>query len=89
MSDKKLTDLPLGSDDTAENELWNVLGEIEAEEPSAGLRAGFYRKLEQASRPTPIARLRDLLGFSGNGGWITATACLLVGLGSGQLLGNT
>ena len=89
MSDKKTTDLPLGSDDDAENELWKLLGNIEAEEPSAHLRQGFYRKLERASRPTPMARLRDLLGFSGNIGWITATACLLVGLGSGQLLGNT
>ena len=86
MSDKKLSDLPLDSEHAAENKLWNALGQIEMDEPSANLRRGFYQKLEQASQPTPMTKLRDLLGFSGNNGWITATACLLVGIGAGQLL---
>jgi hypothetical protein len=86
-SDKKLSDLPLGSDDEAENRLWDALATVDSEEPSANLRKGFYERLEQASRPTALAKLRDLLGFSGNTGWITATACLLVGIGAGQILG--
>lgn len=88
MSEKKLSNLPLGSDDHAENELWNALREIEAEEPSARLRQDFYRSLEQASRPAPMARLSGLLGLSSNVGWLTAAACVLLGLGSGQLLSN-
>jgi len=86
MSDKKTSDLPLGSEDAAENELWNALGSIEPAEPSATLRQDFYQELERASRPTPMAKLRDLLGFSGNAGWLTATACVLLGIGAGQLL---
>ena len=86
MSDKKTSDLPLGSEDTAENELWNALGSIEPAEPPATLRQGFYQELERASRPTSMAKLRDLLGFSGNAGWLTATACVLLGIGAGQLL---
>ncbi len=88
MSDKRFPDLLLDSDDSAVNELWKTLGEAEHEEPSARLRQAFYQKLEQASRPTPATKLRNLLGFSGNAGWITATACLLAGLGAGQLLGG-
>ena len=91
MSDDKLSDenthgIPLDSDDAAEIELWDALGTIEAQEPSAQLRQGFYQKLEDASRPTTMARLRDLLGFSGNMGWLTAALCVLVGLGTGQML---
>ncbi|MGI9201465.1 MAG: hypothetical protein ACR2QL_10420 [Woeseiaceae bacterium] len=89
MSDKKVSDLPLGSEDPSENRLWDALATIESEEPSADLRKGFYEKLEQASRPTATDKLRSLLGFSGNAGWITATACLLVGIGTGQMLGTT
>ena len=91
MSDDKLSDentngIPLDSDDAAEIELWEALGTIEVKEPSAQLRQGFYQKLEDASRPTTMARLRDLLGFSGNMGWLTAAVCVLVGLGTGQML---
>jgi len=86
MSDKKSSDLPLGSEDAAENELWDTLGSIESTEPSTALRQGFYQKLEQASRPTLMEKLRALLGFSGNAGWLTATACVLLGIGAGQLL---
>ena len=93
MSDDKLSDentngISLDSDDAAEIELWDALGTIEAQEPSAQLRQGFYQKLEDASQPTTMARLRDLLGFSGNMGWLTAAACLLVGLGTGQLVSS-
>jgi hypothetical protein len=88
-SDYKTSDLPLGSDDAGENKLWDALAAIETEEPSANLRQGFYQKLEQANRPTLLSKLRDLLGFSGNAGWITATACLIAGIGAGQMLGAT
>jgi len=87
MSDKRISDLPLGSDEAAENRLWDALAEVDHMEPSPNLRRGFYEKLEQASRPTLMSKLRDLLGFSGNAGWITATACVLVGIGAGQLIG--
>jgi hypothetical protein len=86
-SDKKISDLPLGSDNEAEQQLWDALATIDAAEPTANLRKGFYEKLEQASRPTWLSNLRGALGFSGNTGWITATACLLVGIGAGQMLG--
>lgn len=94
MSDDKLSDgnthgLPLDTDDAAEIELWDALGEIEASEPSAQLRQGFYAKLERASRPTPMTRIREFFGFSGNMGWLTAAACVLVGLGTGMLLGES
>ena len=88
-SDKRTSDLPLGSDDAAENKLWDALATMETEEPSSNLRQGFYQKLEQASRPTLVSKLRDLLGFSGNTGWITATACLIAGIGAGQMLATT
>lgn len=89
MPDRKSNGVPLDADCTAERELWDALGEIEPAEPSPALRQGFYRKLEQASRPSLFTRLRDVLGFSGNMGWATAAACLLVGIGTGQLLGET
>lgn len=88
MSDKRLPDLPLGSDDPAENELWKVLGDVEHDEPPARLRQGFYKKLERANQPNPAMKLQDLLGLRGNAGWLTAAACLLVGLGAGQQLGD-
>jgi len=86
MSEKKSSKLSFDAENPAETELWNSLGDFPAEEPSAQFRQTFYRKLEQASRPTFSAKLRDWLGFSGNTGWITATACVLVGLGTGALL---
>jgi hypothetical protein len=86
MSDKKSGKLPFEGDNAAEDALWNGLGELPDEEPSPRLRQNFYRELEKASRPTLSERLRGFLGFSGNAGWLTATACVLVGLGAGQLL---
>lgn len=86
MSENKPSNLPFSSEDVAENELWKSLGTLPAEEPSTRLRQEFYRKLELVSQPTVVARLRGLLGFSGNVGWITAAACVLLGLGVGQFL---
>ncbi len=88
MSDKKSSNLPFDGENAAETQMWNALGDMPDHEPSPRLRQGFYRKLEKASRPTIAERLRDWLGFSGNTGWLTAAACVLVGLGAGQLLGE-
>lgn len=93
MSEQRKTTLPFAADDATEKRLWDALGEIPAAEPSANLRRNFYARLEQEARPTFPARLRQLLGFGSNAGWITATACLLIGLVTGQVLetgsGNT
>lgn len=89
MSENNQSDNKISDDNIAEEELWSALAEIESEEPSANLRQSFYQKLEQARRPTLASKLRDLLGFSGNAGWITATACLVAGIGAGQMLGAT
>jgi hypothetical protein len=74
--------------EASERALWQALGEVEPEEPSPRLRQGFYRRLETAGRRTPLERLREALGFRGNTGWLTAAACLLVGVATGQLAGN-
>lgn len=87
MSDKKNAKLPFESDDPAEQRLWAALKELPQESPSANLRRDFYRELERASSRTWTGRLRDWLGFSGNAGWVTAAACLLLGIGMGQLDG--
>lgn len=71
--------------DASERALWEALGEVRPEEPSPRLRQGFYRRLERAQHRTPLERLRAVLGLSGNIGWLTAAACLLAGLGIGQL----
>ena len=89
MSEKTPTGLPLESDDPGEHELWNELGNFEPENPSPRLRQSFYRKLEQVGRPALLERLRGLFGFSGNAGWITAAACLLIGIGAGRFTGES
>lgn len=84
MAEKETSGVPLNADDADENALWEALGETELAEPSAELRQGFYRSLERASHPTAFGRLRHALGFRDNAGWLTAAACLLVGVGIGQ-----
>jgi HEAT repeat protein len=86
MSDKKNSRFPFEGDNKSEDALWDTLGELADAEPSPQLRQNFYRELEKASRPRLSERLRDLLGFSGNAGWITVAASVLVGLAAGQLL---
>ena len=61
MSDKHPSELPLGSEDAAENELWNSLGQLELAEPSANLRRNFYRELEYASRRQCLRRFETCL----------------------------
>ena len=88
MTESNFPDLPEGIDSTRENELWNVLGEVEHEQPSARMRQEFYENLEQASQSGMVSKLRNFLGFSGNTGWLTAAACMLVGVGAGQMVGS-
>jgi hypothetical protein len=86
MSDKKHTKLPFDGESKTEAALWDALGELPDAEPSPGLRQNFYHELEKASRPRFQDRVRDLLGFSSNAGWLTVAASVLVGLGAGALL---
>ena len=88
MSDKKISGLPLDSDTAAEEKLWKVLGDLKHEQPSSDLRPEFYRKLADASKPTLAKQLSQWLGLSGNSGWLTAAACLVVGVGAGQFLNS-
>jgi HEAT repeat protein len=88
MADKKVSNLPLEFDDESGRELWDALGEIDREQPSSRLRRSFHEKLEHASRGSWLDRLRASLGLRSNAGWLTATACVLVGLGVGHLSSN-
>ena len=85
MADKKISNLPLEFDDEAGRDLWDALGEIDREQPSSNLRRSFHEKLEHASRGSWLDKLRATLGLRSNTGWLTATACVLVGLGIGHL----
>jgi hypothetical protein len=88
MSEKNTSDLQLGSGDAAEEALWETLAAVEREEPSGQLRQNFYRELARATEPGLLEKIRNMLGFSGNAGWLTATACALLGLAAGQLIGG-
>jgi hypothetical protein len=88
MADKKISDLPLEFDDESGRELWDALGEIDREQPSSSVRRSFHEKLEHASQGSWLDRLRASLGLRSNVGWLTATACVLVGLGVGHLGSN-
>ena len=88
MADRNRSGVPDTFEDAAERALWRALGEIEPEEPSPRLRRAFYRRLEREGRRTTLEKVRDALGFHGNRGWLSAAACLLVGLGIGQLAAN-
>ena len=85
MSDRQRNDLPFDSEDPSEQALWNALENLPRDEPMPGMRRDFYRQLEQASIDSPAARVRQWLGFSGNGGWVTAAVCVIVGVTIGQL----
>jgi len=85
MSDRKKTSLPFESSEIAEQKLWQALSDLPRAEPPANLRKNFYTKLETAASRNWSARIRAWLGLSNNAGWITATACLLIGFGAAQL----
>ena len=78
MSDKNRGQGVFDGDDPAERALWDALGDMPQVEPPASVRRDFHNRLEQASRKNVFQRLQELLGFSSNAGWITATACVLL-----------
>jgi hypothetical protein len=86
MPDRNHPSLPFDSEDAQEQELWQRMQDLPAVEPPEHLRRRFYEELETASAPTLGQRLRDWLGLSGNTGWITATACAVLGFGLAQTL---
>lgn len=85
MSDRKNPSLPFESSDDAEQQLWQELGNLPMAEPPADMRRSFYNELERAGSLTWGGRIRSWLGLSNNAGWVTATACLLIGFGAAQL----
>ena len=86
MSDRKSFNLPFDSDDPAEQKLWAALEEIPREEPSSDMRRSFYRELDRANETSWTSRLQGWLGINSSAGWLTAAACVLVGIGMGQAL---
>ena len=86
MSEDKTPNSLFDSDDAAEQKLWAALGDIPRQTPSQDMRRNFYLELERTSNAGFAERLRGWLGMSNNVGWITATACVLLGLGVGQSL---
>lgn len=85
MPDKKTTSVPFESSDAGEQRLWAALDDLPRGEPSPAMRRSFYRRLEQASSRRWGERLREWLGMRNNAGWVTATACVLIGFGAAQL----
>lgn len=88
MPDKKISSVPFESSDSTEQRLWTALGDLPRDEPSADMRRSFYAHLEQAGNRRWGVRLREWLGLRNNSGWVTATACVLVGFGAAQLVGQ-
>lgn len=85
MTDQKDSSLPFESSEASERQLWQALGDLPHAEPSANLRRGFYEQLEKADSRGIGSRIRGWLGLSGNTGWVTAAACLLVGFAVAQI----
>ena len=85
MTEQKDTALPFESGEASEQQLWQALGDLPQAEPSANLRRRFYEQLEKSGSPGLAARIRSWLGLSGNTGWVTAAACLLMGFAVAQL----
>ncbi len=89
MPDRNHPTLPFESSDPGEQQLWQALSDLPRAEPPAGLRRGFYDRLEKAGSRHWSARLRGWLGLSNNAGWVTAAACLLIGFGVARLAVET
>ncbi|MCH9695109.1 MAG: hypothetical protein K0U72_11430 [Gammaproteobacteria bacterium] len=89
MSDRNQNNLPFESDDRAEQKLWSNLRELPEESPSADLRRGFYKALDDASSDSFVNRFRQWLGFGSNTGWLTAAACTVLGFGIANVLHDT
>lgn len=87
MNEKRTSQLPFDGGDARDADLWAALAELPLEEPGDHVRHRFYRELHRAKHPSPAERLRGWLGFSGNLGWATACACLVVGVLAGRVIG--
>jgi len=85
MPENKDTSISFESSDKDEQRLWAALGDLPRGEPSPEMRHSFYWRLEQASVRRWNVRLREWLGMRNNAGWVTATACILIGFGTAQL----
>lgn len=88
MHDKNISSLPFESGDESEMKLWDALADLPAGEPSSEMRRRFYRRLEQAGKTGFSERFGRWLGLRGHSGWLTATACLLLGFAVAQLPGE-
>ncbi len=86
MSDRNRSNLPFESDDPAEQELWASLRELPSEIPSADLRRGFYKALDETSSESFADTLLRWFGFGSNTAWLTAAACVLIGFGLANAL---
>lgn len=86
MNEKRTSQLPYDGGDAREADLWAALGEVPLEEPGDHVRHRFYRELHSAKHRPLGERLRGWLGFSGNLGWATACACLVVGILAGRAI---
>ena len=89
MSERKTFKLPFDSDDAAEQALWTALTDLPPEAPSPEMRRNFYRELDRTGATGFAERLRGWLGMSSNAGWLTAAACVLLGVGVGQMLNQS
>lgn len=86
MNERKTTSLPFDSEDLNEQKLWQALGDLPDESPSARMRQAFYRELEKADRESWFEKLNAWLGIRNKTGWVTAMAFGLLGLGLAQLM---
>ena len=85
MSDKNTTHLPFESSDSNEQKLWEALEGLPRGEPSDDMRRTFYRELDRASSMRWSHKIQAWLGINNNTGWVTATACVLIGFGAAQI----
>jgi hypothetical protein len=88
INEERPSRLPYEGEDARATELWAALGEMPQESPGDHVRHRFSRALHDARREHVGERVRRWFGFSGNLGWATACACLLVGLLIGRGLGG-
>ncbi len=88
MSKRDQAGVPFDAETQVEDELWNALGDLPKAEPSENLRRRFYTGLETKNVSVWV-KVREWLGLAGPTGWITATACILVGLAVGRSLEQT
>ncbi len=89
MSEEKSANLSFDSDDPAEQQVWSALQDLPRAAPSGAMRRSFYGKLERATATHWPQRFRSWLGLSSKRGWLTVAACVLLGMGVGQMQSRT